>query len=338
MVITPPQGCLARAVVLLSGTYVLGMVTYLVLRLLFGASTWWLALLNAFAIYTFAPLLLLLPLALLLRLWPTFARLGLLGLLAAIWFGPFFQPVTIPDPGDATQIKVVTFNMFANNNNQAQDAIDWLLSTDADLIFIQEAPDLLLQGETALQAAYSHRIAPGSRRLILSRYPLQADTPWRALMTVDEVQIALYNIHYSFPFRDEARFPLLEDLPLVGRVLGTFTRYDESQRNADVERLLGRLADETLPHIVAGDFNLSQHSLMYSDLALVLQDSFRETNSGLGATWPAEFPTLRLDYVWLSEDLLPVDSDLGPRNGSDHLPLIATVAIPAQDGEAVIDD
>jgi endonuclease/exonuclease/phosphatase (EEP) superfamily protein YafD len=49
---------------------------------------------------------------------------------------------------------------------------------------------------------------------------------------------------------------------------------------------------------------------------------------GLAPTWPANgiwpYPLVRLDYVWHSEGLQALSAELGPRLGSDHLPLIVT--------------
>ena len=61
-----------------------------------------------------------------------------------------------------------------------------------------------------------------------------------------------------------------------------------------------------------------------------MHDSFREAAIGLGATWPANAapwpPLLRLDYVWHSDGLRAVSAETGPHLGSDHLPLVVTLA------------
>ena len=105
--------------------------------------------------------------------------------------------------------------------------------------------------------------------------------------------------------------------------------YNDKERNRDLARLIAFLERETLPFIAGGDFNLSQHSASYEQLAKLAKDSFRERGWGWGNTWyfDSSFPPLlRLDYLWRSDDLETVDAQLESRMGSDHLPLRASFA------------
>ena len=101
--------------------------------------------------------------------------------------------------------------------------------------------------------------------------------------------------------------------------------YDETRRNAQIEVLLDVVEAETIPYIVAGDLNMSQHSIIYSSLAVEMTDTFRETGVGLGATWPTTLlgPALRLDYIWVSDRFYVLGTERSPNLGSDHLAVIA---------------
>ena len=53
-----------RLTAIITGMYSIGVVVYLLLRLIFGDGFWWLSLVNTFAYLVFAPLLVLIPAAL----------------------------------------------------------------------------------------------------------------------------------------------------------------------------------------------------------------------------------------------------------------------------------
>ena len=91
------------------------------------------------------------------------------------------------------------------------------------------------------------------------------------------------------------------------------------------------LAANQSPIIVAGDFNMSDASLIYDEVAAQLQDAWRGAGVGAGRTWPvAEAiglprviqPLLRIDYIWHSADLRPTAATVGEAIGSDHLPVM----------------
>ncbi len=113
--------------------------------------------------------------------------------------------------------------------------------------------------------------------------------------------------------------------------------YDDSARDAQIHALIARLQDEPLPYVVAGDFNMSDQSVIYGDLAAAMGDSFREAGTGLGTSWPmlqASFglplsipPLMRIDYIWHSDEFRAVEASVGPFLGSDHLPMLATLAL-----------
>jgi endonuclease/exonuclease/phosphatase family metal-dependent hydrolase len=149
--------------------------------------------------------------------------------------------------------------------------------------------------------------------------------------------IAVHNIHLPMPVGDPRR------CFQRSRQVRVRAKYDESLRNAQIMSLLDILKDERLPYIVAGDFNMSDQSIIYGQLAAAMGDSFREAGMGFGASWPAGEseelpdifpPLLRLDYVWHSPHFRAVSAIQGPPLGSDHLPLIVALESPGSAGQA----
>lgn len=126
----------------------------------------------------------------------------------------------------------------------------------------------------------------------------------------------------------------MRDTPHVALNIDSFLgqlalRYDETRRNTFIHNLLAIIEAETLPYIVAGDFNTSDNALIYPEIAALMRDSFREAGVGMGATWPVALSglqtLLRIDYVWHSADLHTLTAATGPPLGSDHLPLLVTL-------------
>ena len=347
---TPPNiseaGYPSRVVGLFSGIYLLFMLAYLGLRIIFGSSVWWLALLNAFAIYTFAPLIILLPLTMLANRWRMAIRLGLLALLAVIWFGPFFQPASVSSVRSPA-ITVATFNAERARGGFGSDVsitdfIAWLDAHNVDILMLQETPaDFTEPQYDALRErfphVYSQTTAEGGelRRSLLSVFPLQEVTSGdhflRALINFENQEVAIYDIHFDWPFRNQSRINIDTGSAWVNLML----KYDEMPRNQQIDAFLETIAAERLPYIVGGDFNTSQHSIIYGDLTVLMKDSFREASSGLGATWPAEGfgvlvpPLLRIDYIWHDENFRATATTIGPRLGSDHFPYLATLVMRA---------
>jgi vancomycin resistance protein VanJ len=316
-----PQGCLAHIVAAVSTFYMIGFVTYLALRLVLGDRFWWLALLNSFAIYTFFPAFVLLILTVLLRLWRYSVRIALICLLAVVWFGPFFQARQAPPPR-GTVLTVATANLY--DNEDTTQAENWLRELTPDLVFIQERPTAFEDGIDSLRDILPEQYTHTNGRLTLSRYPIVEATDARLVIEVDDRQIAVYNVHFPYPFQPQSNIPALTNVPILGFV----TSYDETRRNQSIRELLDALNQESLPHIVGGDFNMSQHSLMYSEVRLALRDSFRETSHGLGMTWPANFPVIRIDYVWYGgAGLRAVESWIDMPIGSDHLPYVTLIEL-----------
>ncbi len=330
---------------LVTGAYALGLLIFLVLRLIWGDSLWWLALFGNFTPVYFAALLVLLPLALLFR-----ARRGVLlmlplALIGAVWFGRLYLPKATVETSDAT-LKVISFNVWGDNPDLTPIE-DWLRDQAADVVVTIELPPVWKDGIPALRDVYPEQITGNSKLLywggtLLTRYPVVSSEvlelgdgvmrQQRVVIDVDGQQIAIYAIHLLLPIGYESHIGLGGGFyPAVA------SRYDDSARNAQIHALIARLRDEPLPYIVAGDFNMSDQSVIYNDLAAALGDSFREAGTGLGTSWPmlrATFglptsipPVMRIDYIWHSADFRAVTAAVGPFLGSDHLPMLAALAL-----------
>lgn len=95
-------------------------------------------------------------------------------------------------------------------------------------------------------------------------------------------------------------------------------------RAREAERIRQMLDEETLPTIVVGDFNSTQHSWVYREILADRSDAFKVAGSGWGATYHRELPFARIDFIMASPEFevisahVPEGTDL-----SDHRPLVA---------------
>jgi endonuclease/exonuclease/phosphatase (EEP) superfamily protein YafD len=97
------------------------------------------------------------------------------------------------------------------------------------------------------------------------------------------------------------------------------------------------------PAVLMGDFNLVERHPIYRQIAGAgLTDAFRAAGRGVGVTLPTRMarwaatgsrwgsiplpPLFRVDYIWLTADLLPLVAWVGGHAGSDHLPVCVRLA------------
>lgn len=250
------------------------------------------------------------------------------------WFAApgMYRPV---EPPSGATFSVVTFNVQGSNHDLKR-ATDWLLRQAPDVIVLQETAEGYDGRLAPLYDVYAHEdhiegsVRVFSRFAILEREILhieddRARAALRLLLDQDGRQLAVYALHFTLPLKPRAQFDPDADIGPEALL-----RYDERRRNAQIRRFLDIAREETSPYIAAGDFNLSDASLIYDEVAALMDDAWRAAGVGAGRTWPlAEAiglprviqPLLRIDYLWHSAALRPTAAAVGENIGSDHLPV-----------------
>ncbi len=79
------------------------------------------------------------------------------------------------------------------------------------------------------------------------------------------------------------------------------------------------------PVIVAGDFNDTPASYAYKRIRKGLKDAFRTSGKGLGNTYAGELPSLRIDYIFYSDELESTEFERIKSKFSDHFPITSTL-------------
>ena len=332
---TEQTSLVATIINTLLALYALFLTVYLVLRFVPVVDHNALNFLHTFALYLFFVPLVGAVIALFTRNRQLVLVQFLLVMIGVLWLGGRqVRPMLVDTLVADDVLSVLTFNVFPDNE-QLDTALQTILEYNADIVLLQEARGDITPMLDAYEYSYLQVMDAGCEHGIFSRFPLKDSglvdlagmkNQRAEVLLPDDTNIALYNLHLYMPLNEnEDQFLLL--------------RYDETRRNQQIQELLDLVASETIPVIVGGDFNMSEYSLIYNDLNAVMRDAYRETNYTFGFTFPAGAfeelgdylpPILRLDYLWTSDDLTPIRAALGTPLGSDHLPLIAEIALPKQ--------
>ncbi|HEY8617501.1 endonuclease/exonuclease/phosphatase family protein [Phenylobacterium sp.] len=214
-------------------------------------------------------------------------------------------------PRAAGEIKVVQFNVWHYNEDLGR-AVDWLVAQDPDIAIVEET-------------------TPAFRRLMAER------TDWRVACANCEVMIfsqrPLREIRQARPPRPiPAAQAMIGDIPVIGVHYAWPTDAEDQQYQE--ARLASMLAGvDRSRAIVAGDLNSTPWSFSRrrwdEQFGLI-----RRTRAVF--SWPARpqarfrwtglFPFLPIDHVYAGSGWATVKVERGPRLGSDHYPVVVTLA------------
>jgi endonuclease/exonuclease/phosphatase family metal-dependent hydrolase len=107
------------------------------------------------------------------------------------------------------------------------------------------------------------------------------------------------------------------------------------ERLADARALAGLVEDAGTPTVAGGDLNERPDGRAVGFLSERLRDAWLLGGDADGETFPADRPTARIDYLFVSEGivvervLVPPASDV--REASDHRPLVAELTLPGSE-------
>jgi vancomycin resistance protein VanJ len=322
--------------------YCLAIVGLAILWATAPEARWWIAVTNIFAALLFAPLLVLLPAALLL---PSWWLRGVVAMPLAIFlasFGALLVPPA-PAPAEGTPLRVVTFNQL-HSNRSTEEIVAAIRAQDADVVALQELSwNVADAAEEQLSDLYPYqqllqREWP-SRLGLLSRYPFEVGPVdgevKRQLVTLDVTgsPVTLINVHLPSPEYETTVLPF--------RRLALPSGYEPFWREREARHLLATIDEIEGPLILLGDHNTSDREPLYQEFAARLTDVYRETSWGFGHTYPTNrgyfgfrlpFPLIRIDYVWVRDGVAPVASEvLCETAGSDHCMLVADLRLTIDD-------
>ncbi len=329
---SPHRSFPARLVLAAINLYGVGVVLYLLLRLLTGEALWPVALANAFTPWLLMPGFAVLITAALLRDRLT-GGIGAIPVLAFVWLygGLLIPPAGVASAEGHARLRVMVYNV-AYHSTDPDLLIETVLNQHADIVGFNELgagqADFL---DAALADTYPYRIFyPGGVRGkgLVSQYPIVEDSGLLSFNTVMTHLFTTIDVNGQ-PVR------LLIAHPPRPVLRGGFYHYPAGVM-ADFERLIAE-ATTGGPAILMGDFNSTDQTTQYNMVVDAgLSDSFREAGWGLGLTYPQRrlqagsinLPrAVRIDYIFHTDDFTAIHAWVGPDGGSDHRPILAELTL-----------
>jgi vancomycin resistance protein VanJ len=307
---------------------------------LVGDGFWLLALVNACAVYLFAPLPVAMFLALLAQRRAAWISLAIVALLFVGFFGgEFTPPAPIVHAGDDTPtLTVMTYNVLYTSKDTAPIAAS-VAQTEPDVIAFQELPYLRAQAlAQEIGERYPYRtpvvadrcyvqVAIWSRHPILKIEDVDPDVFCRLRSVVIDFEgqpVRVVNVH-AWPYPGIDRKSVEQSF---------------RWRREQIDLILDMVAGQPEPLVLLGDLNSAPMSEVYGTLATHFTDAFTEAGWGLGHTWPTEgghwwsipYPArlVRIDYIFHSAGWRAEEAWVGEWDGvSDHHPVVARLQLSA---------
>jgi endonuclease/exonuclease/phosphatase (EEP) superfamily protein YafD len=209
-------------------------------------------------------------------------------------------------------LTVVSINVWTKNR-QLEQAARWLADQNADVIVLQEVTYANREPlRRALAAVYPHvhdcgcsDIVMFSRRpwIAAGGQPRTAEQPalsWFTLADRNGREVRIIGLRPQY----------------IMRPSNNAAHYDWLVRN--IPKLGDRL-------ILAGDFNAAPWSWQMMRLAAAAN---LRRHGTYAVSWPSHLPIVLIDNLLTTPDIKGVSFKTGPFLGSDHLPVVATVALP----------
>ena len=225
------------------------------------------------------------------------------------------------------------------NHDSPERVLAGLRAITADVVGIEEllpqAADALAT-DPGLLEQFPYRFLEPERTVLgmglLSRHPvtLQAsgsDPPFiRALIHVPGGRTITAIVAHPLP----ARIPSIGPLPMA---------LESGERDAAIAGIRSMVDEELAAGrsvVLFGDFNVTEREPAYFDLANGLRDAHLEVGWGPGFTWAPPgaqalpFGILRIDYIFTSADLQPIDITGNCGLPSDHCLIEARIGLGNQ--------
>jgi endonuclease/exonuclease/phosphatase (EEP) superfamily protein YafD len=255
------------------------------------------------------------------RLRMALVGLGAIGALAsaALIVPELIRPIRPPAPRDAPrQIKLIQLNAWEHNAD-VKATVDWIASERPDIILIEDDELPIRRAMEGRGFRYTKGISDVA---IFSQVP-----PIRRPVTISE------HDWHVLPTFARATFPVGDgDFTVFAVHLDRPVDSDPKRPLEALATLLDRYERKRL--IVAGDFNLTPWSFTLRRLDRRLQLERRDRAI---FSWPAQLPlngrlvpavpVLPIDHIYAGSAWRTVSLRRGPALGSDHYPLVVTLAL-----------
>ncbi len=255
------------------------------------------------------------------------------------------------------------YNPSIQKRNETRDSIvDYIRRESPDIVcfqefFHQDKPSSFSTKDTLLQVMnfsnshdrYSHRIRNRQNFGIcmISKYPMIAkgDIMFQNFKSTDNYciyadivkgmdTIRFYNVHLQSIKLQQEDYELFgQEEKQAGnkkstiRLLLDKLRIAYPARADQALRVVEHIKTSPYPVVVCGDFNDTPLSFVYNQFSSILVDSYRETSTGIGATYVGKVPAGRIDFIFHTGDIGALDFNIQNRPFSDHRAIQSTLYV-----------
>lgn len=263
---------------------------------------------------------------------------------------------------DSGDIKIMSYNVhhFRGDNTDSQENVSleiirFLGEHKPDIICLQEARlrqnRIFNLSKTVkdLEFINHYQFARSSKTfgsITMSRYPIIRMNEVRfeqsrnitiyTDLLIDTDTVRLFNVHLHSYGIDPKNFGIIdsglkneEDLQ-EARIMGSKLKTGFQIRASQVEAIQALIKESPYPVIVCGDLNDTPASYSYQQLSSGLNDAFISSGKGVGRTYINKLPSLRIDYIFHSDQFESFNFQNHNYRMSDHLP-ISTVLVRKSD-------
>ncbi len=239
-----------------------------------------------------------------------------IGIILVFLFALMLNTSLAENPGAPT-LKIMTLNLHngkdTDNQRNFTRFAELVAAEQPDIIALQEVQKKDLK---YLNLPGYHSIAGPNANYAFFRFG-------NALLTRHPI---VYHRHHYLPSQKEQRGVDEVAIEIKGQYLRVLNTHiglgrDEQQRQIDEISRISRYLPG--PLLITGDFNLEPSHQLLTGF------NFNEVSSGLAAykTFPAKQPKYHLDQIWYNDHWQPVDARPVAWHGSDHLPVLAVLAL-----------
>ncbi len=239
-----------------------------------------------------------------------------LGLVGWLWIPP-----SVEAPASADPLRVLSFNVLAANENY-DEVMAHIAEVDADIVFLHESS---LPWEEAADGADM------GYRVVKTR---NDDHIFGTLVLVKgEARVESFGFTTREPRSVEVIYTLDsgKEVAVLGlHPVAPVSERDSGLRDAQMAFAANWASDQSLPTVVAGDFNASPWSHAFR--SLLTRGDLRDSQRGFGLQ--QSFPVssnlvfrIVIDHVVVSDDIEVVERRLDDPIGSDHFPVVVDLLV-----------
>lgn len=252
--------------------------------------------------------------------------LWMLALAFAFGF-PVYQalsPAPAPEGTERARIKILQFNVLYVND-EFKNSIPWIIKQNADIVVLQEInhPRAGELGELKKHYAWSRVYTNDKRQAfgmaIFSNLPVTKfdyipigdgqNNYSRSELLIKGLKLNMYEMHTQSPVT-----PLL------------FV-----QRNFDLAAVAEAMQKDHSPYrILVGDMNSTIYSPYLQNVMKKADLHSAQQGYNLQGTWHSILPAplrIGIDQILASKQIKVENREVGPYQGSDHLPVITTLSL-----------